>query len=127
MLHERAMYLIATLINPVTPTLYGIPMQQTQIEVVEALVTFYRTCHLKGDIYSQLKQKEQLIGESLQEFVADTDHLAHSAHVDLPEHLISKMVTHAFAEGIREKDMRRQFLLGAGKHPARPSNIRSSI
>jgi hypothetical protein len=23
--------------------------------------------------------------------------------------------------------MRRQFLLGAGKHPARPSNIRSSI
>jgi hypothetical protein len=78
------MNLIAAMIKPVTPILYGIPMQQTQIEVVEAPLTRYSTCHLKGDIYSQVKQKEQLIGESLQKFVADTDRLPHSTHVDLP-------------------------------------------
>jgi hypothetical protein len=46
--------------------------------------------------------------ESLQEFAAATDHLAHRDQTELPEHLISTAVARAFADRITERNIRPQ-------------------
>jgi hypothetical protein len=64
----------------------------------------YDDYHLEGAFHYQLK-RTQLVGESLQQFADAIDHLAHRAHAEVPEHLITK-ATHSFADGIRERDIR---------------------
>jgi hypothetical protein len=54
---------------------------------------------MEAAFHSQLKTRTKLITESLQEFVAATDHLAHCAHTELSKHLIDKEAARAFAEG----------------------------
>jgi hypothetical protein len=41
--------------------------------------------------------------------------LDHLAQDELPEHLISKEAARVFADGIRERDIRRQLLFGGKK------------
>jgi hypothetical protein len=67
----------------------------------------------------ELKRRIQLVRESVQEFAATTNHLAHHTHIGLPKDLISKEVVHAFTNGIRQQDI-RHLLLGE-KKTVRPS------
>jgi hypothetical protein len=69
-------------------------------EVTEALQNCHSDHHLAAVFHSQLKRRTQLSRESLQEFPAAMDHLAHPTHVVLPEHLISKEAAHSCANGI---------------------------
>lgn len=62
--------------------------------------------HLETTVHSQPKRRTQFVMESLQEFAADVYHLAHCAHVELPEHLTSKEATHLFNSQIWEQDIR---------------------
>jgi hypothetical protein len=56
--------------------------------------------HYLGEAFqSQMKRRSRLVGESLQDFIATIDHLAHRAHIELPEHLISKEAARVFAYG----------------------------
>jgi hypothetical protein len=48
----------------------------------------------------------------LLEFAADIDHLAHRAHVDTSEHHINGEAACTSADVVRERDLRRQLLLG---------------
>jgi hypothetical protein len=52
--------------------------------------------------HTQLERRTQLIEESLQELAATIDCLTHCAHVELPEHLISKGAACVFGDGIRK-------------------------
>jgi hypothetical protein len=53
----------------------------------------------------------------LQEFAATIDHLAYRAYVDSVEQLINREGAHAFADRVRERDLRQQLLLvGARGH-----------
>jgi hypothetical protein len=56
-------------------------------------------------------------GESLQEFVADVDHLAHRAHVYLPQQHISIEADRSFASCTRH----------ARRHSVRPSSCRQPM
>jgi hypothetical protein len=60
----------------------------------------------------------QHTGESLQEYAATIDHLAHCAYVDSTEQEISREVACAFTYGVRQRDTRQQLLLG-GKRSLR--------
>jgi hypothetical protein len=50
--------------------------------------------------------------EFLQEFAAAIYHSANRVNVEVPEYLISKEASLSFADGIRERDIRLQLLLG---------------
>jgi hypothetical protein len=73
----------------------------TYEEVIAVLENRYGDHHLEEALHAQLKRRAQRVGESLQEFSAVIEHLAHHAHVELPEHCISKEATRAFADRIR--------------------------
>jgi hypothetical protein len=53
--------------------------------------------------------------EFLQEFAAAIYYSAYRVHVEVPQHLLSKEASHSFADGIRERDIRLQLLLGGKK------------
>jgi hypothetical protein len=55
---------------------------------------------------------KKLIEKFLQEYSTTIGHLAHHTHVELPKLLISQRAAHAFADGIKERNIRRQLLLG---------------
>jgi hypothetical protein len=104
-LRKKATYLIAALNQPAAHVLAGVPNRATCRGATEVLENRYGDYHLEAACNSQLKMI-QLVGESRQEFVAAIAHLAHRAHIKLPEHLISKEVAHVFSSGIRERDVR---------------------
>jgi hypothetical protein len=94
------------------PAEHDVPTGATYEEVSKALENRYGDHHLKEGFQLQLKRRTQHVGESLQEFAAAIDHLAHLAHVVLPEYVIRKEATLAFADGMKELDVRRQPCLG---------------
>jgi hypothetical protein len=74
--------------------LHVISTGATYEEVTEVLETHYGDHHLEAAFHFQLKRRIQLVGksqkdpaclESLQEFAAVIDHLAHRTHVELPK------------------------------------------
>jgi FKBP-type peptidyl-prolyl cis-trans isomerase (trigger factor) len=84
----------------------------TYKDVTEALENSYSDHHLEAALNSQLKRRNQLAGESLEEFATATNQLAHRTNIELPKHLISKEATCAFANRVREQDIIQQLLLG---------------
>jgi hypothetical protein len=119
--HHKVTYPIAALNKLAAHILHGVLTEVTYEEVTEVFGNCYNDHHLKASFHSQLNRRTQLVRESMQEFAGSTDHLVHSTHVELPKHLIGKEATHAFADGIREEDIRWQLLLGTRRHSARPS------
>jgi hypothetical protein len=102
---EKSAHLIAALNMLAVHILCGLPTGATYKEVTEALENRYGDHHLEAVFHLQLK-RTQLVGESLQMLASSIDHLAHSAPVELPEHLICIEATHAFADAIRKRDIR---------------------
>jgi hypothetical protein len=70
--------------GPVAKILHRVFPGATHEEVTEALEKRYGDNHLEAAFLSQLKRRTHLVGESLQEFSAAIDHLAHGVHVELP-------------------------------------------
>ena len=61
---------------------------------------------------SQLITRVQMSGETLQEFGAALEQLAHRALVGLPVAFIQTEAAHAFIDGIRDWEVKQYFLLG---------------
>jgi hypothetical protein len=70
-----------------------------------------------------MRRGVQHAGESLQEFAVAIDHLVHLACVESAEHHVSRETDLAFADVVREGDLRRQLLL-EGRPSVRPSRQR---
>jgi hypothetical protein len=101
--------------KPAAHILHGVPTRVTYNDVTEVLENSYSDHHLEAAFISQLKRRNQLVGVSLEEFATATNQLAHHAHIELPEHLISKEATCAFANRVREQDIIQQLLLEGKK------------
>jgi hypothetical protein len=76
----------------------------------------YRNNHLAEASHTQPRRRIRHAGESWPEFAADIDHMAHRAHVDTSEHHNSREAACEFADGVRERNLRRQLLLGTRGH-----------
>jgi hypothetical protein len=83
--------------------LHSVRTGEKHNEVTEALENCYGDHHLEAVFHSQLKGP-QLIRESLQEFAATINHLAHHDHIELLEQLIIKEATCAFTDGRKEQN-----------------------
>jgi hypothetical protein len=97
---EKVTFLIATLNEPAAHTLHVI---------TTVAINRKRLCT------HSWRKRTQLVGKFLQELSAAIDYLAHHAHFELPKYLISKETSHAFADGIKERDIRQQLFLGGSK------------
>jgi hypothetical protein len=93
--------------EPAAHILHDVPTGETYEEVTEVLENSYSDYHLAGAFHFELK-RIQLIREYLQQFTTTTSHLAHRAHDEVPEHLITQEAARSFADEIRERDRRRQ-------------------
>lgn len=120
--HRKATYQITALNEPPAHILHEVPTGVSYEEVTEELENHCSNHHLEAALHSQQK-RTQLVGESLQEFASTTNHLAHHAHFELPEHLISEEAAHVFVDGLSQRDIRWQLLFGRGarRHSERPS------
>jgi len=56
---------------------------------------------------TQLKAKQQKIGENLQEFEAETRRLVYLGYPAVPEEIQEEFVTQYFVEGIRDPQVKK--------------------
>jgi hypothetical protein len=78
----------------------------TYEEVTTALENRYSDHHLEEALHTQLKRMSRRARGSLQKSAAVVDHLAHRAHINLLEQLISIERAHSFADGVRERKIK---------------------
>jgi hypothetical protein len=83
-------------------------------EVTAALEKCHGGQHLEEAFHVQLK-RTQHVGGFLQQFATVIDHLAHHAHIDLLKQNISREAVHAFADGVRDREIKCQLLLACKK------------
>jgi hypothetical protein len=112
---DKASYLIAALNEPAAHSLHSDLNGAKYEEVTAVFEIRYRGHHLAEKFHAQLKRKVQHAGESLKEFAAAIDHLANRAYFDSTEQN-SREAARALADGLRERHLRGQLLLGNRGH-----------
>jgi hypothetical protein len=112
---EKVTYLIAALQGRACDVLHGAPRGAMYEETFEALEDRFGDQHLAAAYRSQLKTQTQKAGESLQEFAAAIEQLAHRHYPALPEDHVRKDVGRAFTDGVEDPDLKIQLLLGGEK------------
>jgi hypothetical protein len=71
--------------------------------------------NLTAAYWSQLKARVQTSGGMIQEFAAAVEQMARRALVELPGAFIQKWAADAFIDGLRDREMRQDILMG-GEH-----------
>jgi hypothetical protein len=112
---DKATYQAITLNKPAAHILHGIPTEATYEKVTAVSENRYSDHHTEEVFQAQKKRRTQCIKGSMQEFATAIEYLAHRAHVELPEYLISTEATRVFTNGVSEQEIRRQLLLGCNK------------
>jgi peptide subunit release factor 1 (eRF1) len=107
--------LITALKGWAADVLHDILTNATYEEILQALEDRFRDQHFAAGFRSQLKTRTQRAGESLQEFAAAIEQLAHRAYLTLPEERIRREAGKAFADGVKDPDIKIQLLLGGEK------------
>jgi hypothetical protein len=109
---EKAAYILSVLQGQAVDFLHSVPEEATYEDIVGALQDRFGDHQLAAAYRSQLKTRVQTGGETLQEFAASVEQLAHRALVGLPEGHIQTEIAHAFIDGIRDREVKQQLLLG---------------
>lgn len=86
--------------------LRSVPTGVKYKEVTAVLENCCGDCYLVETFRTQPRRRVQHAGESLQEFAAAMGHLVYCAYVDSTEQHISREVACAFADMVRERDLR---------------------
>lgn len=105
---------LAALQAQASDVLHGIPTEATYEEIIEAL-----------ESRSQLKTKTQIVGVLLMACATTIEQLTHRAHIGLPEYYIRKEAAHCFINGIRDRDMKQQLLMGGERTLSKALSNRS--
>ena len=106
---EKAMALVLALRGQALELLQTIPVaeQHDFCSLEAALDLRYGDQHLAQVYQAQLKTRTQKAGESLQEFEAAVERLAHLAYPDAPREFQQQLAVGAFIDGIRDEEIRR--------------------
>jgi hypothetical protein len=84
-------------------TFYSVPAGASYEDIVGALQDRFREHQLAAAYQSHLKARVPTGGETLQEFAAAVEQLAHRALVGLPADHIQTEAAYAFIDGIRDR------------------------
>jgi hypothetical protein len=83
--------------------------------IVGALKGRYGDSQLAAAYRAQLKARTQLIGESLQEFAAAVEQLAHRTLVGQPLDFIQREAAHTFVDGVRDREVKQHLLMDSDR------------
>jgi hypothetical protein len=110
---EKAAHLLSVLQGQAADVLHSVPAEASYEDIVGALRERFGDHQLAAAYRSHLKARVQTGVETLQEFAAAVEQLAHRALVGLPPGHIQTVAAHAFIDGIRDREV-KQFLLLRG-------------
>jgi gas vesicle protein len=111
---EKAAHLLSVLQGQAADVLHSVPAGAPYEDIVGALQDQFGDHQLPTAYRSQLKTRVQAGGETLQEFAAAVEQLAHRDLVGLPEGHIQTEAAHAFIDGIRDREVIQHLLKAAG-------------
>jgi hypothetical protein len=96
--HEKVAHPLLIMQWQAANFLHYVPAGVTYEDFVRALKGCCRDHQLVADYWPQLKARTQMSGESLQQFAAAVDQVAHQALVGLPENFIQREADYAFTD-----------------------------
>ncbi|XP_074039692.1 uncharacterized protein [Leptinotarsa decemlineata] len=115
---EKAVALTLALRGEATNILQTLTAQEQEEydQLVKHLELRYGQAHLEHVYHSQLKNRCQKSGESLQEFEADIARLVRLAYPATPENVMERLAVQAFLDGLRDQETRQALTLAHPKH-----------
>jgi len=112
---ERAAHLLSVLHGKAADILHTVPADAPYEAIVGALRDRFGDHQLAAAYRSQLKTRMQANEETLQEFAAAVEQLAHRAFVGLPVNFIQTEAAHSFIDGLRDREVKQHLLLGGDR------------
>lgn len=112
---EKAAHLLSGLQGQAADILHSLPVEATYEDIVGALRDRFGDHQLAAAYRSQLKTRVQASEETLQEFAAAVEQLAHRALVGLPVGYIQTKAAHAFIDGVRDREVKQHLILGGDR------------
>ncbi|KAG5891947.1 hypothetical protein JTB14_002223 [Gonioctena quinquepunctata] len=102
---ERAVALTLALRGEATNILQTLTAQEQEDydQLIKHLELRYGHAHLEHVYHSQLKNRCQKSGESLQEFETDIARLVRLAYPSTPENVMERLAVQAFLDGLRDQ------------------------
>ncbi|KAG5894219.1 hypothetical protein JTB14_002270 [Gonioctena quinquepunctata] len=115
---ERAVALLLALRGEATNILQTLTAQEQEDydQLIKHLELRYGHAHLEHVYHSQLKNRCQKSGESLQEFEADIARLVRLAYPATPENVMERLAVQAFLDGLRDQETRQALILARPTH-----------
>jgi polyhydroxyalkanoate synthesis regulator phasin len=108
---KMAAHFLSVLQGQAAHILHSVPAEASYEDIVGALRGRFGIHQLAAAYRSHLKARVQTCGETLQEFPAAVEQLAHQALVGLPEGHIQTEAAHAFIDGNRDREVKPHPLL----------------
>jgi hypothetical protein len=112
---EKAAHLLSVLQGQAADILHSVPAEAPYEDIVGTLHDRFGDHQLAAAYRSHLKAREQTRGETLQEFVAAVEQLAHRALVGLPVGYIHTAAAHASIDGVRDLEVKQHLLMGGDR------------
>ncbi|KAG5900734.1 hypothetical protein JTB14_038252 [Gonioctena quinquepunctata] len=115
---ERAVALTLALRGEATNILQTLTAQEQEDydQLIKHLELRYGHAHLEHVYHSQLKNRCQKSGESLQEFETDIARLVRLAYPAIPENVMERLAVQAFLDGLRDQETRQALILARPTH-----------
>ena len=96
--------------------LHNVPAEATYDDIVGAFRDRYGEHQVAAAYRPQLKGRVHKSGETLQDFAAAVEQLANRALVGHPVAFFQTEVTHAFIDGIRDREVKQHLLKGGDRN-----------
>jgi len=113
--NEKAAHLLSVLQGKAADILHTVPAEAKYEDIVGALQDRFGDHQLAAAYRSQLKARVQASSETLQEFAAAVEQLAHRAFVGLPVAFIQTEAAQSFIHGVRDRELKQHLLMGGDR------------
>jgi hypothetical protein len=112
---EKAAHLLSVLQGQAADILHSVPSEASYEDIAGALQDRFGDHQLAAAYRLHLKARVQMSSETLQEFAAAVEQLAHRALVGLPVGYIQMEAAHACIDGVRDREVKQHLLMGGDR------------
>jgi len=109
---ERAAHLLSVLEGKAADILHTVPADVTYENIMGEFRDRFGDQQLTAPNRSYLKARTQVNDETLKEYEATVEQLAHRTFVSLPVNFNQTEAAHSFIDGVRDREVKQQLLLG---------------
>jgi len=112
---EKAAHILSVLHGKAADILHIMLAKVTYVDIVESLRDRFGDHQPATTYRSQLKARVQVSGETLQEFAAAVEQLAHRAFVGLPVAFVQTEAADSFIDSVRDREVKQHLLMGGDR------------